>query len=316
MTLHPQAIAALELWKAGPSVADAGFGAAEIAERRDTARADAQALGAEPVAEVIEIDAGGVPATWYRPVSGGAGAVVYAHGGGFVFGDAVTSDGQARRLANRLGRSVLSVDYRRPPEDPFPAAADDVAGAARWLGSNAADLGIDGTDLVTMGDSAGANLALVSALRNPGLFSRAVLVYPFIDPRCRGESFETEARHGLTEAEATWLWKTYAGPDYVTETGLDPTLLADPDFCPLDAPEVVGLPPTQILVAEHDILRDEGLLLAERIAAGGVRVQVDHYPGLIHGFWTHPELFDAAEQALADTAGFLAVDHHQSEVAR
>ena len=152
-----------------------------------------------------------------------------------------------------------------------------------------------------LGDSAGASLALVAALRDPGLYAAAVLVYPFIDPRLRGASFETEGAHGFSRAEADWFWRTYAG-----DGDRHRELLTDPDFCPLDAPDLGTLPPTQVLVAEHDILRDEALLLAERIAGCGASVATMTYPGMIHGFWRHPAVFDAAETAYADTAAFLS----------
>ncbi len=79
----------------------------------------------------------------------------------------------------------------------------------------------------------------------------------------------------------------------------------DPDFCPLDAAGLGDLPPTQVLIAEHDILRDEDLLLVRRIELSGGRVSPTAYSGMIHGFWRHPDVFDAAELALADTVVFL-----------
>lgn len=306
MALHPQALAALELWRQGPSVADPGFGEAQIAERRGQEREIAAVEPREPVADVRDIDAYGVPARLYRPEGEARGAVVHAHGGGFVFGDANVHDAQARRLANRLGRVVLSVDYRRPPEHVFPAAHDDVAAAGTWLTDHTEVLGLDRRDLVAMGDSAGASLALVAALRHPGRFRAVVLVYPFVDPRRRGESFRTESDHGLSDAEAAWFWRTYAGPGREIDGRLEPTLLADPEFCPVDSARLGLLPPTQILVAEHDVLRDDALLLATRVERAGVPVRVDRYAGLIHGFWRHPSLFDAARRALDDTARFLA----------
>lgn len=299
MALHPQAAAAVALWSQGPR--RVGLTIDEIERQRAAAREEAAVEQAEEVAEVVDVTADGVPARLYRPHRGARGAVVFAHGGGFVFGDIDIHDAHARRLANRLGRVVLAVDYRRPPEHPFPAAHDDVSTAARWVVREAADLGVDAGNVVVLGDSAGASLALVAALRDPGIFAAAVLVYPFIDPRLRGASFDSEGGHGLTRDEADWFWRTYAGGDARHEA-----LLGDPAFCPLDAPGLCTLPPTQVLVAEHDVLRDEAELLAARIAAVGGAVATVTYPGMIHGFWRHPDQFDAAEEAYADTAAFLA----------
>ncbi|MCB0906061.1 MAG: alpha/beta hydrolase [Nocardioidaceae bacterium] len=299
MALHPQAAAAVAL--SADATPNVDLTLDQIDAQRTAARAEAAQEPREDVAEVRDVDAGGVVGRLYRPVGAGSGALLYAHGGGFVFGDRHTHDAQSRRLANRLGRAVLAVDYRRPPEASFPAAHDDVTSAGRWLAAHARELGLDPEDLAVLGDSAGASLALVAALRDPGLYAAAVLVYPFIDPRLRGASFETEGAHGFSRAEADWFWRTYAG-----DGDRHRELLTDPDFCPLDAPDLGTLPPTQVLVAEHDILRDEALLLAERIAGCGASVATMTYPGMIHGFWRHPAVFDAAETAYADTAAFLS----------
>lgn len=298
MALDPQAQAALTEWSRQPS--RAGADPARIAELRREALALAAEEPREDVASVTDVDAGGVPCRLHRPERETGGAMVFAHGGGFVFGDLETHDVQARRLANRTGLAVLAVDYRRPPEDVFPAAHDDMATAARWLAAHAQELGIDRSRLVSLGDSAGGSLALVAALREPGLFAAVVLVYPFIDPRLRGASVLTEGAHGFSRAEAEWFWTTYAGGAERREVLLD-----DPGFCPLDAPGLGGLPPTQVLVGEHDLLRDEGLLLADRIRAAGAPVELVDLPGMVHGFWRHPELFDAAEASYAATTAFL-----------
>lgn len=292
--LHPQAEAAIALWSQAPSVTDAGFGPAQIAEQRQLARDAAAAEPREPVAHVEEVDADGVPCRLYRP-EGATGVVVFAHGGGFVFGDLDTHDGQSRRIANRTGMAVLAVDYRRPPEHRFPAAPDDVDTAVAWLQGNGAALGVETERVVALGDSAGGNLALVAALRNPGTFAATVLVYPFIDPQARFPSYREE-NGGLTAGEAAWYWQQYAA---------SPADLDDPDLAPLDSVALGTLPPTLVLAAEHDILCDEDEELARRIEKAGVPVQRTTYPGMIHGFWRHPELFDAAEESLAEIAEFL-----------
>ena len=102
--------------------------------------------------------------------------------------------------------AVLTVDYRRPPEHRFPAAPDDVDTAVHWLVANAAGFGIDPTRLAVIGDSAGGNLALVAALRNPHLFAGAVLVYPFLDPEAAAPSYATESLPSLTAEECEWYW--------------------------------------------------------------------------------------------------------------
>ena len=129
--------------------------------------------------------------------------IVHAHGGGFVLNDIDVHDAVCRRLANRARRAVLSVDYRRPPEDPFPAAPDDLDTVVRWLASGHGPAG----PYAAHGDSAGANLAVVAALRNPGFFAVLALVYPFLDPRAGFPSWAEGPASGFDPREADWYWR-------------------------------------------------------------------------------------------------------------
>ena len=188
-----------------------------------------------------------------------------------------------------------AVDYRRPPEHRFPAAPDDVDRAVAWLRRHAVALGVDEGRLVSLGDSAGGNLALVAALRNPGVFAATVLVYPFVDPSGRHHRPERDNR-GLTAAESAWYWQQYAAA---------PGDLARPDLAPIESPALGGLPPTLVVAAEHDLLLGEDVELARRVERAGAAVTLSTYAGMVQGFWRHPELFDAAEESLAEIADFL-----------
>jgi acetyl esterase len=298
--LHPQSRRALELWAQGPQVTDPGFGPDGISAVRREARAAAAAETREPVHRVEDLDADGVRCRLHVPTAADAHPVlVFLHGGGFVFGDLDTHDSQARRLANRTGAAVLTVDYRRPPDDRFPAAPDDVDTALRWLRRHGPDRGLEVTRTALVGDSAGGNLALVAALRNPGVAAAVVLVYPFLDPDLAGASYVDNDGGGLSREEARWYWEQYAAT---------PEHLADPDLAPLrsDQGRLATLSaPVLLQAAEHDPLLDEDLLLAERLRGAGNDVTRTTYPGMVHGFWRHPALFDAAEEALAEIADFL-----------
>ena len=264
--LHPQSLRALELAADQPSVAAPGF------------------------------DADGVRCRLLVPEHA-VRTCVYLHGGGFVLGDLDTHDAQARRLAVRTGSAVLSVDYRRPPEHRFPAAPDDVTTALGWWHRHAGDHGLDPARTVAVGDSAGANLALVAALREPGTLAALVLVYPFLDPTTSRASYGL-ADGGLTRDEANWYWWQYAR---------GPADLTDPDLAPLRSPRLATLPPTLVQIAGCDVLVDEDTELVRLLEAAGVEVRATTYDGMVHGFWRHPELFDDAELALEEVAAFLHI---------
>ncbi len=291
MVLHPQARRAIERAAGDVPVHDAAF---DIEATRAANREAALAEPREDVARVQDVDADGVPCRLYRPEDASEGVIVHLHGGGFVMHDVDVHDAVARRLANRAGLGVLSVDYRRPPEHRFPAAPDDVDTALGWLGREAASRGLAGP-AYAHGDSAGANLALVAALRNPGRFAALALIYPFLDPEAGFDSYATAAA-GFDPRDAAWYWQQYAAR---------PGDRTDPDLAPLRSDRLHTLPPTLVVTAEHDPLRDEGEHLVARLAEEGVHVVGARYLGQVHGFWRHADVFDAAEPLTRQVASFL-----------
>ena len=288
--LFPDARAAVEHAAGETPVFTPGY---DIAAARAAARAQAAAQPREPVASTVDLDADGVPCRLYTPDDAQPGVVVHLHGGGFVFNDVEVHDASARRLANRTGRAVLSVDYRLAPEHPFPAAPDDVDTVLGWLDAHGTEHGLAGP-LLGHGDSAGANLALVAALRHPGRFAALALIYPFLDPTSGSGSHRTET-HGFDPREVTWYWEQYATPEHHT----------DPDLAPLLSDRLGTLPPTFVMTSEHDPLRDEGEHLARLLAEQGVAVVATRYLGQVHGFWRHPQVFAAAEPLMRQAASFL-----------
>jgi acetyl esterase len=251
-----------------------------------------------------------VPMRAYDPgEAGGAGRgrplVVFLHGGGWVLTGLETHDRLCRELAARTGALVLAVDYRAAPEHRFPAAADDATAALGWALTEAERLGCDPGRVVVAGDSSGGNLAAAAALAlrdtpvapGPGL-AGMVLVYPVLDALLDGESmtrFATGYFH--TTAHQRWYWQQYLGPDG------DPL---HPRASPGLAPELARLPPTLLVLADCDPLRDESLRFARRLAVAEVPVRVDLHPGTFHGFLGCLGALPAAADALAGLTHWIA----------
>ncbi len=291
--LFPESRAAIDHAAQETPVFTPGY---DIAAARAAARTLAARQPREDVARVGDVDADGVPCRVYLPADAVPGVVLHLHGGGFVFNDVDVHDASARRLANRAGRAVVSVDYRLAPEHPFPAAPDDVDAVLGWLEREGAAHDLGGP-LLGHGDSAGANLALVAALRHPGRFSALALIYPFLDPTAGFDSHRTETE-GFDPREVAWYWTQYAGGDTRHHD--------DPDLAPLLSDRLATLPPTFVMTSEHDPLCGEGEHLARLLAQQGVDVVATRYLGQIHGFWRHPSVFGSAEPLMAQVASFLS----------
>lgn len=228
------------------------------------------------------------------PRTSGTGAatpkpvIVFAHGGGFVFCDLDSHDEFCRAMTNAVGAVVVSVDYRLAPEHPAPAAALDVHAALSWVRAHAGDLGVDLTRVVVAGDSAGGNLAAVTALidregAGPALAGQ-VLIYPVIDNDFDTPSYLKYAEGYFNTRDAMrWYWQQYA-PAGVHNT-------AHPHhISPARADTLGGLPPTIIITAACDPLRDEGIAYAERLRTAEVPTIHRCYEGVFHGFMTIPSL--------------------------
>ncbi|MEV7524483.1 alpha/beta hydrolase [Streptomyces sp. NPDC091371] len=247
------------------------------------------------VASVYDTVADGVPVRVYDPEPGSEGRalVVFLHGGGWVMCGLDTHDALCRTLAAASGAVVVSADYRLAPEHPWPAAPDDALTVLLWARAEAPSLGCDPDRVVLAGDSSGGNLAAVTTLRAPELVAGQLLFYPPLDAAMASASVEAYADgYFHTAAHMAWYWDQYGG---------DP---AHPHVSPLLAPDLSGLPPTLIVLADCDVLRDEGMAYGRRLAAAGVDCTVQLHPGVFHGFLGLP--LPAGATALASAAAWVS----------
>ncbi|MEV0452453.1 alpha/beta hydrolase fold domain-containing protein [Streptomyces sp. NPDC050600] len=244
-----------------------------------------------PVDHVTDRDADGVPVRVYDPrVHATAPVIVFCHGGGFVLCDLDSHDAFCRALARATEAVVVSVDYRRAPEHPFPAAPEDAYTA---LSSTAATY--PGRRIAVAGDSAGANLATVLTLlardRGGPEIACQALYYPMLDPtRSRPSHRENAQGYFLTADHLRWYWDAYLP---------DPAARASPYAAPLAGADLSGLPPAQVVTAGFDPLRDDGLAYADALAAAGVPVTAHHHAGMFHGFLSMAGALPAAAEARA-----------------
>lgn len=286
MELDPQARALLDgLVAQGMK----GFEEMTVAEARETAYAfialegDAEKVG-RVTNESVAVADGEIPVRVYLPVGAGPHpAVVYFHGGGFVFGDLEVVDKVCRSLCNASGAAVVSVAYRMAPEYRFPVAPEDCYAATCWTVQNAARLGVDPSRLAVCGDSAGGNLATVVAMmardrRGPKIVYQ-LLIYPVTDAVVdTAGKFPSRVANGkdylLTSAAMEWFFSHYLSAPADAEKAYASPLRGT----------LAGLPPATVITAGFDPLRDEGDAYAAALGQAGVAVAHLPNPSMIHGF--------------------------------
>ena len=229
-----------------------------------------------------------------------APALVYFHGGGWVWASIDTHDRLMRDYADGAGIAVIGVDYALSPEAKFPQAPEECAAVTNWLATHGGDWGIDPANLILGGDSAGANLALAAALllRDQGAPPIAGLLasYPVCDSRFDTPSYRDYGTGlGLTTEKMRFYWSAYVPHD------------ADrlhPVAAPLRA-DLTGLPPTRLQIAAHDVLRSECEALDRKLREAGVLTETSLYPGTVHGFVRCTDSVQKARDAMTATTAWL-----------
>ncbi len=215
-------------------------------------------------------------------------AVIYLHGGGFVIGSLDSHDAICRRLAREAQAVVVSLDYKLAPEHLIIEPLEDAQSTYSWLKNHLSRFGCDASAGISFaGDSAGGMLAILAGLilgkkRKP--LNSILAVYPNADATLSFPSVHEKSRGwGLDLDDMSWFLEQSHPAEASRLTSFDPLAL-----------ELRGLPTTMVVTDEHDILRDEGLALVERLRAQDVTTQHLHYEGLVHGFLG---LTDISEQA-------------------
>ncbi|WP_232492004.1 alpha/beta hydrolase [Novosphingobium kaempferiae] len=232
-----------------------------------------------------------------RPERGPGPVVVFYHGGGYVLGSIDTHAGLAAEIARQLDLPVVSVEYRLAPENPWPAAPDDGEAAARWVAANGKAFGREFTGLILSGDSAGGNLTLIAAaaLRDKPAALPVVMQIPIYPATDFGKLYPSSkafaSGYMLDEKSMASFTEHYAADPKSLRTS---PILGD----------LAGLPPTVLVTAGLDPLRDQGRAYAAKLVEAGVPTAYYEGRGLIHGFATFRKAIPSAQ---ADTVAFLHV---------
>lgn len=232
--------------------------------------------------------------------------IVYFHGGGFVLGDADAYERQSTRFATEAECAVLFPEFRLAPEHAFPAAVDDAIAVVDWIALHAVDFGVDPVRIGIAGDSAGGNLATNVCLsardRGTPRIAFQCLLYPWIDfrPYCGGPSYASvdafSQGHLLDRQVMEWFAQSYLR---------DAADAANPRVSPILAADVSRLPPTAIVTAGCDPLRDMGAAFAQMLAGAGTAVEYISMEGLAHNFMGHTASSSRARHAFDTVVGML-----------
>lgn len=224
-------------------------------------------------------------------------AILYIHGGGYLFGDPSLNDPDCQRFALELDCVVVSVRYRLAPENAYPAALDDCYAALQWMTGNADVLHIDRNRIAVFGESAGGGLATAVALKsrdnNGPKLCFQVLMYPMLDDtNTTSSSLEMNDMRVWNRTSNVNAWNKYLG----TSDRENVSQYA----APTRALDLSGLPPAYIIAAELDPFRDEDILYANRLMQAGVPTQLHVYSGCFHAFVSYAPASQVSQDAIAD----------------
>jgi len=294
MTLAPEIKAFLE--------ASAAAGLPQVWEapvevlRRNTQGRVALAGKIEPLAAIenrfIPGPTSDLPIRIYRPATNSQRTIVYFHGGGWVLNFLDIYDASLSRLANQSNATIVSVNYQKAPEHPYPAPFDDCYSTLEWAISHKNELALP-SEIGVAGDSAGANLAAAVALKardHQIELSFQFLIYPCLDRNFSTDSYRANATgYGLSTQAMQWFWEQYLPGNAHND---------DPYAAPQRAQSFAGLAPAIIITAQYDPLLSDGENYLAALQNAGVSVSYRKFDGMIHGFFTNLAVTPTASTAI------------------
>lgn len=294
MTLAPEIKAFLE--------ASAAAGLPQVWEapvevlRRNTQGRVALAGKIEPLAAIenrfIPGPTSDLPIRIYRPATNSQRTIVYFHGGGWVLNFLDIYDASLSRLANQSNATIVSVNYQKAPEHPYPTPFDDCYSTLEWVISHKNELALPNV-IGVAGDSAGANLAAAVALKardHQIELAFQFLIYPCLDRNFSTDSYRANATgYGLSTQAMQWFWEQYLQGNVHDD---------DPYAAPQRAQSFAGLAPAIIITAQYDPLLSDGENYLAALKNAGVSVSYRKFDGMIHGFFTNLAVTPTATTAI------------------
>jgi acetyl esterase len=240
--------------------------------------------GIEESEQKITADGYSITLNIVRPegVKGILPVFIFIHGGGWVLGDYPTHQRMVRDLVVLSGFAGVFVNYTRTPDARYPQAINEIYAATKWVAEHGEEIGVDGKNLAVVGNSVGGNMTTVTALmakENGGPHIKLqIMMWPIVDA-----DFETNSYHQfgekrfLTVPTMKWMYDMYIA---------DPEKRKDIYASPLQATveQLKGLPPALVVVAQSDVLHDEGVAYGRKLDEAGVDVTIVQYEGMIHDF--------------------------------
>jgi acetyl esterase len=254
--------------------------------------------------KTVEQDGLAVSLTIVRPINltERGPAFLFFHGGGFVLGDFLTHERLVRDLVSDSEITAIFINYTRSPEARYPTAINEAYAATKWVAANGNEINVDGKRLALVGNSAGANIAAVTALKcklegGPALKGQ-LLFCPMTDANFETSSYNEYAEgYLITKNTMKWFWDNHV-PDLAQRR----EVYASPLQAGIE--QLKGLPPAHIQIAGNDVLRDEGVAYARKLDAAEVEVTLVRYDSMIHDYccFNHLGRVPAVRSALHQAA--------------